>query len=565
MEPTANPEDGRQSHGLGRFWPASGKPGRDRTGPETDASGTEPREPGSEPLESGTEQREPGESGTELPDDRAPGTTGDADDPPLAESGGAPTPYAAPRPHPALTNDTKLVALGSRRPADTLLGGTTNGLRWTNQGGFPPVETNGHRNGEIEPRHGGTPSANGQSPAINGALPHSRSPFAPPPDTPPLYAPSPFAGAGNPPVPELPADPLAPPPPASGSDLPGNPLSARPESGGSGDPLDGRPASSRPGDPFSGHSVSSRPGDPLDGRPASSRPGDPLGGRPVSGQPAASGSAAVPLPPSTRPAAAQPVSGQPGGAPAPQAAEPAPHEAWGPPAHRGTSAGSASVPAGPGGAPLDPFPGFAPGTGQAAPDRFAPADPAAGDQLGGWGSEQAGFRLDPLPPAPLQPAQVPPGGRRAVPDLDEPQTGRRTAGDEDAARRAGDDRPGGRRSADDAPAGRRAARETADVAAGKPLRPGDLDASPISFWDEAAGERLRGEWHEVKAQFVDDPVAALTRAHDLLTDAVHELTESMLAERDQLDPLRGTEQPDTESMRMAMRGYREFLDRILGL
>jgi hypothetical protein len=46
---------------------------------------------------------------------------------------------------------------------------------------------------------------------------------------------------------------------------------------------------------------------------------------------------------------------------------------------------------------------------------------------------------------------------------------------------------------------------------------------------------------------------------------VHELTEGLLAERDDLDPLRRTDHPDTESMRVAMRGYREFLDRILTL
>jgi hypothetical protein len=97
------------------------------------------------------------------------------------------------------------------------------------------------------------------------------------------------------------------------------------------------------------------------------------------------------------------------------------------------------------------------------------------------------------------------------------------------------------------------------------LRPGDVNDISITFWSESATEQFRAEWHEVKAQFVDDPEAALTRAHDLLTEAVHELTESMLAERDELDPLRGAAKPDTESMRMAMRGYREFLDRILSL
>ncbi|MEV6494664.1 hypothetical protein AB0M20_39490, partial [Actinoplanes sp. NPDC051633] len=94
---------------------------------------------------------------------------------------------------------------------------------------------------------------------------------------------------------------------------------------------------------------------------------------------------------------------------------------------------------------------------------------------------------------------------------------------------------------------------------------GDVTISQIAFWDEEAITHFRTQWHEVKADFVDDPVAALTRAHDLLTEAVNELTEALLAERDELDPLDGKATPDTESMRMAMRGYREFLDRILAL
>jgi hypothetical protein len=97
------------------------------------------------------------------------------------------------------------------------------------------------------------------------------------------------------------------------------------------------------------------------------------------------------------------------------------------------------------------------------------------------------------------------------------------------------------------------------------LRPGDVRETHVAFWDDEATKHFQTAWHEVKAEFVDDPVTALTRAHDLLTDAVNELTESLLAERDELDPLRTTSAPDTESMRMAMRGYREFLDRILAL
>jgi hypothetical protein len=123
------------------------------------------------------------------------------------------------------------------------------------------------------------------------------------------------------------------------------------------------------------------------------------------------------------------------------------------------------------------------------------------------------------------------------------------------------DRPT-RTAADGMPrAGRRAVPESADTA----LRPGDVNQIQIAFWDEEAIAHYRSAWHELRGDFVDDPVTALTRAHDLLTEAVNELTEALLAERDELDPLRSTATPDTESMRMAMRGYREFLERILAL
>ena len=152
-------------------------------------------------------------------------------------------------------------------------------------------------------------------------------------------------------------------------------------------------------------------------------------------------------------------------------------------------------------------------------------------------------------------------GRSAAQELTDP--GRSAAQEHaDSGRRAAEERTG----AEPAQRGRQAA--AVGGLAGEPdapLRPGDVGLGQIAFWDEEAIAHFRSEWHEVKAEFVDDPVTALTRAHDLLTDAVNELTEALLAERDELDPLRTTGTPDTESMRMAMRGYREFLDRILAL
>jgi hypothetical protein len=135
--------------------------------------------------------------------------------------------------------------------------------------------------------------------------------------------------------------------------------------------------------------------------------------------------------------------------------------------------------------------------------------------------------------------------------------GRRAAPESNAA-------ADGAAEANDAAQPTEAQPRSADPGAG-PMRPGDINQSKIAFWDDEATKHFQTEWHEVKANFVDDPVTALTRAHDLITDAVNELTESLLAERDELDPLRTTSNPDTESMRMAMRGYRDFLERILAL
>jgi hypothetical protein len=218
------------------------------------------------------------------------------------------------------------------------------------------------------------------------------------------------------------------------------------------------------------------------------------------------------------------------------------------------------------------------------PPAFVPGlpDPAAGP-VSGVPAPRGAAGLSTPSPTPA-PAAAP--AARPEPEEPRPAAGQVsiTFGSDDAEAPAGEPRrsweddssprtPAPRRSAslEDAEPARRGRRAAPDDeparAAGEdaPLRPGDVAAGHIAFWDDDATRHFRAAWHEVKAEFVDDPVAALTRAHDLLTDAVNELTEALLAERDELDPLRGTSTPDTESMRMAMRGYREFLDRILAL
>ncbi|MFY1637568.1 hypothetical protein ACN27F_30575 [Solwaraspora sp. WMMB335] len=115
----------------------------------------------------------------------------------------------------------------------------------------------------------------------------------------------------------------------------------------------------------------------------------------------------------------------------------------------------------------------------------------------------------------------------------------------------------------DEQADRAAAPEAEPVAA--PKRPGEVSLPPITIWTEEAADELRDEWHEIKARFVDEPDVALAQAQSLVAHAVRTLADRLSTEQLELDPRRDDEAPDTESMRVALRQYREFLDRLLAI
>jgi hypothetical protein len=605
MESTPSSEHGRQSRGLARFWPVHGMPAPGQRQSDEDGDSVADK-PGAEETEAAEEQTRTGDTPS------------------------------------ALTSDTQMVALGSRRGPEVLNGGRPwNG----NEGGFPPAEPDrGFRNGDNAPRHGGAPVPNGQ--------PESRSPFMPPgsaagelpspfgPGSP--FAPggteprspfaagepsSPFAaGAGESPTPFAPASPFAPHVAARGSAAAAPaPDAAGGSAGTATQPENGPAHAAGASRPTSGGGPGSGPGG-SSGRGEESRVGIPLGGRRDDSTPTKPDDSDRRAPDAHgRGGASQ---GGPGRGDTVQGPQ-------GTPAQTGPAQGGAD---GRAEVPLPrPAAGWASVPTSGVPTvTHTPTPPASGSaSVAGVGS------VTPVAGTPIIGApDAPSGGRRSRPDDDElrppsprrlttlddfedprPRVGRPAAADPDEATDSGAETPAGTESAGeelasgetrgDKPAGRAA--DATDPAADKPRtgatdpaadkprtgatdeaadkprsgatdeaadklqtgatdeakaspkRPGDVVQSQIAFWDPEAVSHFRSQWHEVKADFVDDPVAALTRAHDLLTDAVNELTESLLAERDELDPLQDTTNPDTESMRMAMRGYREFLDRILAV
>lgn len=83
------------------------------------------------------------------------------------------------------------------------------------------------------------------------------------------------------------------------------------------------------------------------------------------------------------------------------------------------------------------------------------------------------------------------------------------------------------------------------------------------WWPEGASGDVMDRWREAQIAFVDDPAAAVRDGRVAVEDAVRRITESLDAEVDRVS--KAGEVGDTESLRQAMRGYRQLLDRLVAL
>ena len=83
------------------------------------------------------------------------------------------------------------------------------------------------------------------------------------------------------------------------------------------------------------------------------------------------------------------------------------------------------------------------------------------------------------------------------------------------------------------------------------------------FPDDEAG-RLRTQWGEIQAAFVDAPRQSVERADGLVADVLKRMAEVFARERGNLEHQwdRGDE-VTTEDLRVALQRYRAFFDRLL--
>jgi hypothetical protein len=105
--------------------------------------------------------------------------------------------------------------------------------------------------------------------------------------------------------------------------------------------------------------------------------------------------------------------------------------------------------------------------------------------------------------------------------------------------------------------------EIEDTAAEPPPIQGDV-LDPL-FSNEAEND-FRSRWTSVQTGFVDEPRQAVEQADELVAQVMQHLAQSFSEQRASLEQhWEKSEQVSTEDLRLALKRYRSFFDRLLSI
>ncbi len=108
-----------------------------------------------------------------------------------------------------------------------------------------------------------------------------------------------------------------------------------------------------------------------------------------------------------------------------------------------------------------------------------------------------------------------------------------------------------------------------------PESPASQDQAPQASNDHAqlvplfvadVSDDFRARWDAVQSGFVDDPMRAVREADELVARVMKSLAGTFAAERSNLEgQVDKSSQASTENLRVALRNYRSFFQRLLSL
>ena len=110
-----------------------------------------------------------------------------------------------------------------------------------------------------------------------------------------------------------------------------------------------------------------------------------------------------------------------------------------------------------------------------------------------------------------------------------------------------------------------AGHDGAELPASTPARPASgTEARPTPLLVEQEATDMRARWSAIQIGFVDDPRHAVEMADSLVAEVMQRLAQLFAHQRGELEGQwsRG-EDVSTEDLRLALRQYRSFFDRLL--
>jgi hypothetical protein len=88
----------------------------------------------------------------------------------------------------------------------------------------------------------------------------------------------------------------------------------------------------------------------------------------------------------------------------------------------------------------------------------------------------------------------------------------------------------------------------------------------VSLFDANEAEKFRTRWLAIQSKFVDDPSESVKEADDLVADVIQNVTKGFAKRRRVLEQQwTGGGQTSTEDLRIALKQYRSFFERLLSL
>jgi hypothetical protein len=93
-----------------------------------------------------------------------------------------------------------------------------------------------------------------------------------------------------------------------------------------------------------------------------------------------------------------------------------------------------------------------------------------------------------------------------------------------------------------------------------------LDEGLEPLFEDEAARKFRSRWQVIQGKFVDDPRDSVKQADDLVADIIKSVTMSFADRRMGLEKQWNSgENISTEDMRVALKRYRSFFERLLTL